>query len=450
MVEILSFLLVVLFVAGLFYINTKLDRAIEARMGTPLERGEVAFPSFARTQDPEGTLHAELADLLALRPDLKNTFAQGGLTGGGNVVGAGERWRWAACRQKNVYAAALMAALCRLCPDGLPDGEADFWQQGFLDLLDEGEGHFLLGLSYLRLYEPFHEEYASVAEEAWLQAVVHFRRSAAAGHREGIDAALLMADIGHDLPFTPPAKLPEPLPSCSKKNGGNAEAMYWRYRAAEAGSIAASILGVQYLKQSRPDKARAERWLRQAMEHGDYMAARILFDNYRSGKFPDETEKNAALCMIFFICQCGLLEFKRDITDEELVSAEEELELDAHVRQLIATHKTEGRELHARIMQGVHAKFEDADKQLEHQLAQAREKLPALCRKAEERQRELLSAGAGGAASAPCETPPQDTGKPRPAAPARNSAGPLAGKPASRQPARKAEPRRSFARPDKR
>ena len=109
MVEILSFLFVVFFVVGLFYINTKLDRAIEARMGTPLERGEVAFPSFARTQDPEGTLHAELADLLALRPDLKNTFAQGGLTGGGNVVGAGERWRWAACRQRNVYASAPMA-----------------------------------------------------------------------------------------------------------------------------------------------------------------------------------------------------------------------------------------------------------------------------------------------------------------------------------------------------
>lgn len=151
------------------------------------------------------------------------------------------------------------------------------------------------------------------------------------------------------------------------------------------------------------------------MEHGDYMAARILFDNYRSGKFPDETEKNAALCMIFFICQCGLLEFKRDITDEELVSAEEELELDAHVRRLIATHKTEGRELHARIMKGVYAKADAAAEQQERRIAQAREKLPALCRKAENRLREMLSAGAGDAAPAPCETTPQDSGKPRPA-----------------------------------
>lgn len=445
MVEVLSFLIFLIFVGGLFYIKTKFDRTIEAKMETPLERGEVAFPPFAHTQDPDGNLHAKLADLLELRPELETTFMQGGLTGGGNVVGAGERWRWAACRQKNIYAVPLTAALCRLCPDGLPDGEADFWQKGVLDLFDEGEGHFLLGLSYLRLYKPFHEDHANVAQEAWRQAVVHFRRSAAAGYRKGIDAALLMAEIGHDLPFTPPAELPEPLPVVDEEEDGNAEVMYWSYRAAEAGSIGANVLGVQYLKQPPPDMARAEYWLRQAMERGDYMAARILFDNYQNGNFPDETEKNAALCMIFFIYQYGLLELKRDITDEELANAEDDLELDAHVRRLIATHKTEGRELHARIMQGVHAKFEDADKQLEHQLEQAREKLPALCRKAEERQRELLSTGAGNAASAPCETTPQDTRKPRPAAPARDSAGPLNGKAA-----RKAEPRRSFARPDKR
>ena len=37
-----------------------------------------------------------------------------------------------------------MAALCRLCPEGLPDDEADFWEKGFLSLIDEGEGQFLL------------------------------------------------------------------------------------------------------------------------------------------------------------------------------------------------------------------------------------------------------------------------------------------------------------------
>lgn len=441
MVEFLSLLLFLVFVGVSFYLKTKLDRTVEAKMETPLERGEVTFPPFAHTQDPDGKLHAELADLLALRPELETTFTQGGLTGGGNVVGAGERWRWAACRQKNIYAVPLTAALCRLCPDGLPDGEADFWQKGALDLFDESEGHFLLGLSYLRLYEPFHKNYAGVAQEAWRQAVVHFRRSAATGYLQGIDAALLMADIGHDLPFTPPAELPEPLPLCGEKE----EVLYWRYRAAEAGSIGANILGVQYLQQPTPNMARAEYWLRQAMERGDYMAARILFDNYQNGNFPDETEKNAALCMIFFICQCGLLEFMRDITDEELENAEEELELDAHMRQLIATYKTEGRELHSRIIENVHAKYQDADKRLEQQCAQAREKLPALCRKAEERQQELLSAEAGNAASAPHVTPPQVNTGPRPAAPARGSAGP-----GNRKPASKAEPRRSFARPDKR
>lgn len=454
MVEILSFFLCVLLFVGSICIHVKLDRAIEARRGgrrTPLERGEVTLPSFARTQEPDRNRHADLADLLALRPELESAFAQGGLTGGDNVVGAGERWRWAACRQKNIYAAALTAALCRLCPDGLPDDEVDFWQQGFLDLFDEGEGHFLLGLSYLRLYEPFHEDYANVALEAWRQAVVHFRRSAAAGHHEGINAALLMAAIGHDLPFTAPAELPEPLPAGDEEEEENAELMYWRYRAAEAGSLSAChLLGAQYLAQALPDMARAEHWLRQAMESGDYMAARSLYENYRNGNFPDETEKNAALCLIFYIRQCGLLGLKRNITDEELKSAEGELELDAHMRQLVATHKTEGREFHTRIMEAVVARINAAREQLEHSLVQAGEKLPALCRKAEARQQALLSAGAGNAAPAQPGTTPQDAGMPRPAAPTRDSAGSLNGKPASRQPARKTEPRRSFARPDKR
>ena len=124
----------------------------------PFQRGAVELPAFARTRDEDKSLRKELADLLRRRKGLEKTWEQGALMRGSSVLAAGDRWFLAVRLQKNVYAAALMAALCRLCPEGLPDDEADFWEKGFLSLMDEGEGQVLLGLSYLYLYETFAAE----------------------------------------------------------------------------------------------------------------------------------------------------------------------------------------------------------------------------------------------------------------------------------------------------
>ena len=57
-------------------------------------------------------LRKELGALPRRRRGLEKTWKQGAFMRGTTVVGAGERWIQAACQQKNVYAAALTAALC--------------------------------------------------------------------------------------------------------------------------------------------------------------------------------------------------------------------------------------------------------------------------------------------------------------------------------------------------
>lgn len=361
----------------------------EAILGRPFQRGTVELPAFAHTQDEDKCLRRELAELLRRRRGLEKTWEQGALMRGSTVAGAGERWILAVGQQKNVYAAALTAALYRLFPEGLPDDEADFWQKGFLSLMDEGEGHFLLGLSYLYLYKTLAVDDEAVMPDAWRRAIDHFRRSAATGHTDGMAAACLLARIGHDLPFTPPAPLPEPLPLLRKNKLQNEvlppEALYWRYRLAESEHAFAQMLGMQYLGQRRPDKARAERWLRRAVEYGDHLAAYTLFENYHSGRFPDKDGRNAAIYYICFIAQKGFQYFGRPLTLDEVKETAAKQPLDDSARSKLAAHWAEGMAFHKSLLEADRKRHAAAEERLARCYAQAREKLAALNEQARER-----------------------------------------------------------------
>ena len=391
----------------------------------------VELPDFARTDDEDQSLRAGLADLLRKRGELELAFMLGGLlrratsfealftdrtTSLGDVKEAGKRWCALACRRKNLYAAALAAALCRLRPKDFPADEAAFRQEDFLDLLDEGEGHFLLGLSYLRLYDPFLLQSRNTALTAWRQAVAHFRRSAAAGHEDGMEAALLLARIGHDVPFTPPNELPEALSA----ETSYPESIYWCYRLAETGDgFAAFLLGTHYFQRATLDMARAEYWLRRAMETGEYRAAHTLYENYRNGSFPDGTGKKAAICLIF-------LSHHTEKAEEAARMAS-----DDRMRRLLAACEEEGTALYDSAMEKRRSRLDTARERSLHCLAQAAKKLPALCGAADagrERQRQAGTRGTAPALRA--ET--------------------LRGRPETRRPTRDDKPCRSFARPDKR
>lgn len=355
----------------------------------PFQRGAVELPAFARTRDEDKSLRKELADLLRRRKGLEKTWEQGALMRGSSVLAAGDRWFLAVRLQKNVYAAALMATLCRLCPEGLPDDEADFWEKGFLSLMDEGEGQFLLGLSYLYLYETFAAENEAVTPDAWRRAIEHFRRSATAGHIDGMAAACLLARIGHDLPFTPPAPLPKPLPvprkHKHKSEDLDPEVQYWRYRLAEYEPSFARMLGMQYLDQKRPGKARAEHWLRQAVEYGDHLAAYTLFENYHNGKFPDTDGRNAAIYYICFIAQKGFQYFGRPLTLGEVQETAAKQPLDDSARSKLAAHWAEGMAFHRSLLEANRKRHAAAEERLARCYAQAREKLAALSEQARER-----------------------------------------------------------------
>lgn len=491
MVGFSVFLVLVIALCCGLYFSMVMDEREEAATGTPFAEGEVRFPAFARTRDKGGSLCKEIVLLLRKRDDLGKIWKQGALMRGSTVIGAADRWFQAVCRKKNVYAAALLAALCRLCPEELPEDEADFWHGGVLRLLDTGEGYFLLGLSSLYLYVSFCAHDETVAREAWRQAVEPFRRSAATGHDDGMEAACLLARIGHDIPFTPPAPLPDPLPACGEGEDRHSESLYWRYRLAASGPIAANVLGMQYLLrempdvywrwsltkngptaahvlgmqyllQKKPDMARAERWLRKAVECGDYQAAHALFENYRNGNFPDEKGRNAAIYLICFICQKGLLDSGLLITRVDVEAKAAKMPLGNDMRSQLAAHWTEGMDFHKRLLTAARRKFAAAEERLARCYAKAGEKVIRLGRQAEarlpdcpadghadiapppreetpqggqaeERLRRWAAAGYADTAPTPRETAPQGGKAPRPSAPAH-----------------KDRPRRSFARPDKR
>ena len=152
----------------------------------PADRDKPALelPDFARTDDKDQRLREELAALLRTRGELERVFRLGVLfplaIRFDDIGKVHEYWLSLADREKNVYAAALAAALRRLRPKDMPAGTADSRQGGILARLAEGERHFLLGLSCLRLYDPFRRQARDTALTAWRQAVEHFRHSAAA------------------------------------------------------------------------------------------------------------------------------------------------------------------------------------------------------------------------------------------------------------------------------
>ena len=374
------------------------------------DKPPLELPDFARTDDKDLRLREELAALLRTRGELERVFRLGVLfplaIRFDDIGKVHEYWLSLADREKNVYAAALAAALCRLRPKDMPAGTADSRQEGILARLAEGERHFLLGLSYLRLYEPFLFQARNTALAAWRQAIGHFRRSAAAGHAEGMEAAFLLARIGHDMPFTPPARLPKALHA----DDPQLETRYWCHRLAETGGgFAAFMLGTHYLQRKTPDMARAEHWLRRAMETGEHRAARILFENYRDGNFPDITGKNAALSLIFLTCHA----------EKENAKGAAEPAPDERMRRLIAAFREEGTAFYHSVMERRRRTLDAAKERSQCCLAQAAERLPTLC---------------GAAAAAGSGTPGRQQ-EPRPPRGAEPSHG---------------EPRRSFAPPDKR
>ena len=390
------------------------------------------LPDFARTDDKDQGLRAELAHLLRKREELELAFMLGGLLRLAtpleaffagrtmlldDVKEAGRRWFSLACRRNNVYAAALAAALCRLRPKDFPADEAAFRQEDFLGLLDEGEGHFLLGLSCLRLYDPFRRQARDTALTAWRQAVEHFRHSAAAGHEDGMEAALLLARIGHDVPFTPPGKLPQPLHA----DDPHLETLYWCYRLAEAGGgFAAFLLGTQYLQRTAPDMAQAEHWLRRAMEAGEYRAAHTLYKNYRNGNFPDGTGQKAAIALMFFSHHTG-----KEMTEAAVPAS------DDRMRRLFAACEEEGTAFYHSVMKKRRSKLDAAGERTLHRLALAAKRLPALCGADDAGRKRQTQVGTRG-------TTPT------------SRAETLYGRPETRRPAHDDKPRRSFARPDKR
>ena len=108
------------------------------------------LPSSPREEDFRESALDALRDK---REDIYDAFREGGLKGHENAAQACERWRQYACRQKSVAALALAAALSRLCPEAPPNGKPQARLEELLHLAGNGEGHFLLGISHLSLYE---------------------------------------------------------------------------------------------------------------------------------------------------------------------------------------------------------------------------------------------------------------------------------------------------------
>ena len=165
--------------------------------------------------------------------------------------------------------------------------------------------------------------------------------------------------------------------------------------------------------------ARAEYWLRRAMETGEYRAAHTLYENYRNGSFPDGTGKKAAICLIF-------LSHHTEKAEEAARMAS-----DDRMRRLLAACEEEGTALYDSAMEKRRSRLDTARERSLHCLAQAAKKLPALCGAADagrERQRQAGTRGTAPALRA--ET--------------------LRGRPETRRPTRDDKPCRSFARPDKR
>lgn len=387
------------------------------------------LPSSPREEDFRESALDALRDK---REDIYDAFREGGLKGHENAAQACERWRQYACRQKSVAALALAAALSRLCPEDLPASELHARQKELLQLTGSGEGHFLLGISHLSLYEHFHPQHEDLAQDAWRRAVEHFRLSGSAGSRDGMEAAALICVCGHDLSFTPPASFQEYLPLLKASNTeaqetfyedlelyiadsddypamhlhlpldassqSSREALFWNVQLAEAGDpLAMHYLATLYAGTELPNMERAEMWYRRSMEAGNRSsAADDLCRLYLSGALPDETGQKTATCLIFSACE--ELSEDHDVYDEDedapagrnvKLSADDMAQLKGYdglageagrrARAQLDACKAGGEALHAQARRNLLAWDARRRHEADSRLKTARQKLSVLC-----------------------------------------------------------------------
>ena len=403
---------------------------VKERVEKLLQSTEELLRSMGAPTDWPDKCVQKVRELLEPHKDLEHCLMIGWLSTPDKIADACARWHAHACRQGNVRAVAVMAAACRACPDGLPPETADFWETQLFSLLGEGEGCYLLGLSALMLYAHFHQSYESVALTAWRQAVGHFRRGGATGHKGCMTGAHLLAFIGHDVPFVLPEDFKEPIPKEGHPGALEPEAFYWCWRLAEAGDgIYANELGNIY-EWHEADLARAEYWLRQSVEAGYILTCIDLVSGYESGKFPDETGKKGDICKILLALWEHVGEEDRRLSIDEV--AELTRESGERIGPQVAACKEEGETLYQRLSKIAEEKETIQKNLLAGLYDEAGRKLDTLCTTLPPGSPCLP--GKGAAPDTPAKT---DKDAPR-------------AKPQDRAAAQKDASRRPLARPDKR
>lgn len=420
-------ILAIIVILGLAWICFKIVYSTPAGKW-PFDTGKVKLPGPDRDQLEEGLFRFDLDMLLDKREELEKALAKVSLKEPAKAAEVCTNLRQFACRQKNIAALALAAALCRLCPEGLPDGEAHAREGELLHLTGNGEGHLLLGLSQLSLYAHFRPQHKDLARDAWRRAVEHFRLSGFAGHQDGMEAAALLCSCGHDLPFTPPESFQayQPLLEASNTdaqedffyslddsadyltmhlrlpfeapNPAAPEALFWNVQLAEAGDpLAMHYLATLWTGTQPPDMARAEECYRRSMEAGNSSnAADALSKLYLTGSLPDETGQKTAICLIFSACE----EWRREngcpegqsvtLSDDDLAQLKENDELGSEIgrraKAQLDACKAEGEALHAQAKQRLQARKSLRQEETSRCLEAARQKLSALCELREDKQ----------------------------------------------------------------
>lgn len=341
-----------------------------------------------------------------------------------------------ACIRKElpIHGVTITAAASRLLPAGLPADEADFWQAQTFLLYGEGEGCYQLGLCDLLIYILFHQKHEEEALNAWRQAVAHFRRGGFAGHTDSMAAARLLAVIGHDVPFSLPEDIQDPLPTYDPDDRRETESLYWCLRLAEAGDSGHALALARAYRRGKPaDRVRAEYWYHRALEGGNSLAGRELFQLYRDGEFTDETGKNGALCLIV----ATLLSRKAEkLSARDMAQLEQEG--GKRIGPQLAACRAEGEALARRFRTAARKRDAASQRERDEIAAQTDARLDEIYVNIQARRRFLaaedLRAQLAEAATRPKKRKNVPRDRPRSTRPASS---------------REDEPRRSFARPDK-
>lgn len=383
----------------------------------------------------------KVRELLQPHKKLELSLSVGWLITPDKIADACSRWHAYACRQGSVHAVAVMAAACRVCPDGLPSGTADFWETQLFSLLGEGEGCYLLGLSGLLLYAHFHKTHERVALTAWRQAVRNFRRGGFTGHKGSMIGAHLLAFIGHDVPFDLPDDFKEPIPTDGPPGDLEPEAFYWCWRLAEAGDgLYADTLGNRYDWKDF-DTARAEYWLLKSMEAGYFPACIKLGSGYENGQYPDETGDKGAICLILFTLWQHVGQEDKRLSIDEVAKLTREG--GKRIGPRVAACKENGEVLYQRLSRIAEEKERIQENLLAGLYNEAGRKLNTLCA--------TLPPGSpcpGKGTSVAGQARPRSSAGPD--TPAKTDKDAPRAKPQGRAPAQKDASRRSLARPDKR